>query len=384
MSRKNFLILILIPIYAISLILPAGAFDIEPGETKTGCLEESDPQLDDDCHYDSFSTFCEVGTLLVVTQRSTKIDCYLIVVAPDGTQWENDDYSLYADTDSRVIVPIGESGEYTIHCTSFSPETGAYELTVEENAPRRFFGVFVGMDDYGWAMETAPLCDEDAENMYDAFVESGIMNPDDGILLTNSSAKLMDVENAFHRISREITPDDNFIFFFSGHGDQVAVSSRDKIGEMDEMDEVLSLRDVDLTDNDLAMMLENLDAGLKVVVLDSCHSGGFVRDIVTGPDVICYASSEEDVTSDYAQEFKAGGWMSFFFREAILGDGDLDGDSVLMIGELTHYLYTRFHEEWPEPVIAIFGYQEFTHDRGLVSQDTIFCWWNPDRNKKPR
>ncbi len=377
---RNHLPFVLIPLLLV-LISPTAYADehrLHSGDRELGILDSDDPQFEDNCYYDSYAMYCRAGNLLTVTQSSTKVDSYLIVTGPGDVQWENDDYSFETGSDSRLVIPVPRSGDYEISCTTHYPQSGSYQLDVQVRTPPRFFGVFVGVSDYGWALEEAPACDLDAKALCQAFFDVGLMNPEDSVLLVNSEATLMSLENALHEVGTEIGPNDVFVFFFSGHGDHAQVSSRDRAGEIDGLDEVISLRDTDLADNDLSRMLEGVKAGLTLVMIDACYSGGFAEDIVNRPDVVLLASSEEDVVSDYATSSLAGGYLGLIFRDAILDAGDLDGDGVVMIGELIHYIGRRFYQEWPEPLCAMYGYQELVHDRGAVSQDTVLFWWNPD------
>ncbi len=382
-SRIAFLA-VSIPLFLAIFSGPVAATQIiRPGETLDAELSRRDEQLDDDCYFDEFVIDAEIGSMLRIIQQSDEIDCYLILLTPDGRQLDNDDFNPGMSTDSRVVVLITEPGDYEIIATSFeASETGDYELIVEEIARPNYYGVFMGIERYGRDWEDAPLCDDDAEELYDAFVDSGLMEPADGIVLTNRDANLEDLEDAFSSLNRAMNSDDVFVFFFSGHGDRFEARGYRDRAELDGLDEAICLRDTELTDDDFADMLDRLNAGLIIVVLDSCNSGGMARDIVNGPGRVCYASSEEDVESDFAPELEAGGYLSVFFREAVLGSADLDGDGVILIGELSRYLLHRYYQEVPDPESAIYGFQELVHERGLVSQDTIFCWFPPE--ERPR
>ncbi len=386
MSKKALIFLFVIPILFSAIALPAAADTgrISPGESMDGELRRGDSTLDDDCYYDTYILECDQGTLLRITQTSDEIDSYLMVVSPRGTQWDNDDYSFETGFDSRLTILTSERGDYEINCSSYSPESGDYTLIVEEIPAPGDYGIFIGIENYGSEFEDAPRCDDDAVDLYDSFVESGLMDRDNGIVITNRDAELDQVEDAFREMEDMAGPDDVFVFFFSGHGTQVECDVRNRDGEMDDLDEAIALLDVDLTDNQLADLLGDLDAKLKVVVLDACNSGGVARDVVNGPGIVCYASSEEDVLSDFAPELRAGGYLSVFFREAIEGEGDLDGDGIIMIGELSHYLLRRYYQEIEDPYSATDGYQELVHERGLVKQDEIFVWWSDDTIRSDR
>ena len=238
------------------------ATTVRPGDTITGDLGRRDPQLEDDCYYDEYEIDAEIGTLLIITMESEEIDCYLIVYTPDGLQFDNDDYGT--TTDSRLVVMISQRGTYSILCTSyFAEETGEYELTIEEKSRPNYYGLFVGIEAYGGDWEDAPLCDTDAENLYDAFIDSGLMEPENGIVLTNRSAETDDVEDSLDELAPRITEDDVFVFFFSGHGDRMEVErSSGKVSEIDSMDETICLRDGDIRDHELGSMLDRIDAFL--------------------------------------------------------------------------------------------------------------------------
>ena len=376
MLKRTTILLVTLILMGFAFTLPAFAQEtVQPGDNITGELERSDEQLSDGCYYDEYRIDCEVGALLTITQSSEDIDSYLIVKGPHNRQWENDDYTSI-NLDSRLSILINERGNYSICCSSYSRERGEYELSIEQRQPPRFFGIFVGIENYPKEIPDAPLCDRDAEAMYNAFIDSGLMERTDGVVLTNENAKLRQLQRAFENVKAEAGPDDIFFFFFSGHGDQVEADSSDT-AEIDGLDECLCLRDTDLTDNDFADLLDGMDAGLSVIVLDACNSGGLARDVVDEPGRVLYASSEEDSTSDFAPQLDAGGYLSVFFREAIEGDADLDGDGMIMMGELTRFLEMRYYEEVPDPSNAVYGYQELVHERGLAPQDTIFCWFDP-------
>ncbi|MCX6645966.1 MAG: caspase family protein [bacterium] len=377
---------ILMTLISLILILVAAspAFaarnEISPGQTIESRLDTDDDQLEDGCYFETYTIDCEPGTLVTISESSDKMDCYLIVTGSRDSQWENDD--ITSDIlDSRVTVMITDPADFEIIATTFSEETGAYTLTVEEIVRPEYFGVFVGIEDYGEEFASAPLCDQDAENLVDAFIQSDLMERDHTILLTNEDAELADVEDAMDEMSRMVGPDDVFIFFFSGHGDRVEASAENMAGEIDGMDETLALRDQNLVDDHLAEMLNAIDAGLKVAVMDSCYAGGVAEDVSRYPKTVGLASSEEDVLSDFATELDAGGFLSVFFKEAISGDADLDGDGIVMIGELARYLRIRYLEDGPTTEQAMYGYPELVDERGLVTQDTIFCWWVETGNR---
>ena len=130
--------------------------------------------------------------------------------------------------------------------------------------------------------------------------------------------------------------------FFSGHGNVRPAPDGDRT-ELDGIDETIELADGALTDTEVAAALSGVRAGTVILALDSCHAGGFADDWVTGPGRIGLFSSDADVLSDTAEPRRAGGYLSWYLRRAVLGEADArPRDGVLQAGELTDYLYAGF------------------------------------------
>jgi len=78
---------------------------------------------------------------------------------------------------------------------------------------------------------------------------------------------------------------DSLVFYYSGHGSQVADTSGD---EIDRKDEILCPHNINfadkiyISDDDLRGIFSHLPAGVNLeVILDSCHSGTGTRELVT-------------------------------------------------------------------------------------------------------
>jgi hypothetical protein len=311
---------------------------------------------------------------------------------PSGQQVENDDVGP-SDRNASLSLTLPESGTYRVLCTSYQPrETGAYDvaLTVGEAAVpgpgpsiggvpdqnREFFGVFVGISDYPGSANDLPLCREDAEKLAQIFKSKGLMDDSHIDLLVDSRATEANVRAAMRRMAGRVGSDDVFVFFYSGHGGQTDSDERAYPDEVDGRQESIVLGDDRYTDDEMSDDLDGIHAGLAVIALDSCFAGGFARDIISEPSRVGFFSSEEDLTSNVAGEFQAGGYLSHFFQKAIEGYADLDGDGLVQIGELSHYLQTQYaeyvREATSETMEGAGGYQHLVVDRGAVRVDTLF------------
>jgi hypothetical protein len=169
--------------------------------------------------------------------------------------------------------------------------------------------------------------------------------------------------------------------FYSGHGGQTRRSGGPTSTDPDSLDETLALYDGEITDDQLSALFDEIDDGTVLLWLDSCFSGGFAKDIVSAPGRMGIFSSEEDVTSNVADKFRAGGYLSHFLDEAIAqGRADEDDDRSITAIELSQYLHERYRSDVKSTRAAdvvrtemTLGYQHLVVDRGSIgAYDVLF------------
>ncbi|MBI5501331.1 MAG: pre-peptidase C-terminal domain-containing protein [Deltaproteobacteria bacterium] len=373
---------------------PASSGTLTAGRSTSGELAPGDTTLASGEFVDSYSFEGQAGQTVRVDMISTAIDPYVILQTPGGRQAENDDVAPN-DRNASVSMTLPETGTYSVLCTSYQPrEAGSYDVALvvgdaAEPPPgpgptwggvpsqdREFFGVFVGISDYPGSGNDLPLCREDAEKLAQTFKGIGLMDDSHIDLITDSRATEANVRSAMRRMAGRVGPDDVFVFFYSGHGGQSDPDPERHDDEVDGREESIILNNDEYTDDEMSDDLDGIRAGLTVVALDSCFAGGFARDIISEPGRVGLFSSEEDLTSNVAQEFEAGGYLSHFFQKAVEGYADTDGDGLVQIGELSHYLQTQYaeyvREASSESSEGAAGYQHLVVDRGAVRVDTLF------------
>ncbi len=190
-------------------------------------------------------------------------------------------------------------------------------------------------------------------------------------------------------------PEDTFVFYYSGHGDQDAQQVNEYIalyGCLYSAFPGVLVRDPSklVSQNDLASMLDTLPTPRKVVVLDSCYSGGFIGntlevDRIPGkfigvtdaisPQVIAqaianyagFSTAAPDGISPYgntivisaagADEFSFEwptfpdgsplnhGVMTYFFLKAP-SYADLDANGVITTIELYSFIKAGIYQDW--------------------------------------
>ncbi|WP_332658166.1 caspase family protein [Brevundimonas sp.] len=355
---------------------------ISIGQTVSGSLAAGDETLESGEYVDHFRFTGRRGQRVAVELTSSAFDAYTILTTPSGEQQDNDD-ARDGTHDSRLDTVLAEDGEYEVMVTSYAPgETGSYRFSVSpsQGSPRqasvqggaRVFAVMVGVSDYGGAQSPLEFTDEDARKLAETLRADGSLN-DASLVLTNAEATVAGVRRAFARVAAQAGPQDTFLFFFSGHGDQsdAAVSGL----EPDGKSESIVLRDGEITDTEMASLFDSLNTRLSLLVIDSCFSGGFARNVVDRPGVMGLFSSEEDLTSAVADKFQAGGYLSHFLRTGMGGEADGDGDRLVTAGELATYLRRQFREQVEnvesETQDGQRNYQNLVVDRGGVQVDDV-------------
>ena len=352
------------------------------GQAVSGSLDAGDDTLDSGEYVDHFRFTGRRGQRVAVELTSSAFDAYTILTTPSGEQLENDD-ARDGGHDSRLDTVLAEDGEYGVMVTSYAPgETGSYRFSVSPSlgSPRqasvqggaRVFAVMVGVSDYGGAQSPLEFTDEDARKLAETLRADGSLN-DASVVLTNAEATVAGVRRAFARVAAQAGPQDTFLFFFSGHGDQ---SEAQVSGlEPDGKSESIVLRDGEITDTEMASLFGALRTRLSLLVIDSCFSGGFARNVVDRPGVMGLFSSEEDLTSAVADKFQAGGYLSHFLRAGMGGEADGDGDRLVTAGELSTYLRRQFREQVEnvesETQDGQRNYQNLVVDRGGVQVDDV-------------
>lgn len=104
-----------------------------PNEPRDGVLQASDGQLQSGEYVDSYRFLGYAGQRVVIDMQSNQLDPYLIVRAPSGEQFDNDDVAP-GNTNAQLQMTLAEDGEYSVHATTFQPgETGSYRVTVSSS-----------------------------------------------------------------------------------------------------------------------------------------------------------------------------------------------------------------------------------------------------------
>lgn len=345
---------------------------VAAAEDVQGTLTASSKPAPNGAHRAEHDLLLQEGQSVRIRLSSSAFDPFLFVVTPSGELLSNDDASP-SDRSAELSITASVGGRYSVMASSYeTSSTGAYALHIDGAAPQsvapqapaaqlvlappvapqaaavanvamgagrnaqgKVVGVFIGIDDYA-NVNDLQGCVQDATELARSFQTRGLMRAEDARILTNSAATTQAVEAAIAEIAARATANDIFVFFYSGHGAQVAEAVRGN--EADSMDETLVLYNGMLTDDSLRQMLDRVHADQTLVALDSCHSGGFARELEAA-NRLALMSSEEGILSDTAPQFNAGGYLAYWLRRAVDGE---TGTSEMRIGDLLNYLQRQY------------------------------------------
>ena len=111
-------------------------------------------------------------------------------------------------------------------------ETEIYKETLEETydsiseslktssplTPKEGYAIIVGISDYPGSSSDLSYCDDDAQDVYNMLINEYNFKPENIIYLQDSSATQNAISLAFDQITTNITENDIFFFYYSGHG----------------------------------------------------------------------------------------------------------------------------------------------------------------------
>jgi len=143
-----------------------------------------------------------------------------------------------------------------------------------------FYGLIVGVDEYGGRSDLGGEPVKDANAVNKIFNNHGYHNT----LLIDENATRENIINELHNFKNTLHEDDTLLFYFAGHGG---------LEDIEEKYIITTEQDI-ITTSDLYNALSDIPSK-KIVILDSCFSGGFVSEInkaTTDVDIIPEAYDE--------------------------------------------------------------------------------------------
>ena len=346
---------------------------LSAGQSASGELTSDDPTLDDGTHYDVWTYYGEAGEQVTVTLSSDEVDTYLIAMRGTPESGEPLDENDDADgTNSRLTLRLPASGMYTFLANTYGAgETGSYTISlsstpsvpIEErfvtNGPSNGrYALLVGIDDYPGTGSDLRGPVEDARIMERVLVERFGFDPRNVVTLNDSDATRENIANGIVHHLGNAGPDGVAVFFYSGHGTQIGenigVGAPVDPEPRGEGDEAIYIYGPDggassvILDEELGYLIETIDAGRTLVVVDACFSGEITRASGDAPQSKVVSLDDPEIASMVElptrfinSEVKALGDMS----DLSLGFGNFQAIATALSNPQRHIMWGASTED---------------------------------------
>lgn len=182
------------------------------------------------------------------------------------------------------------------------------------------YAIVIGICDYPGTAYDICLSDGDAWNMKNALVNKYGYSLDNIYLLRDLEATFNGIADAIDAVKIKVQPNDEVVFFFSGHG----TTGRVNDGDTEKIDEGIVTHDgisIKLIwDGQLKDWFGEFPNSRIVFVFDSCKAGG-MNDVAKDGRVVVMSSAEKENSFVYSQGYFGEGLFSHYFvNEGILQD----------------------------------------------------------------
>ena len=294
---------------------------LRAGSTASGSLDTSDLLYGDGSYYDEWSYSGVGGERLTITMTSEDLDPFLLAFrggSVDGGEFLAEDDDGAGDLNARITITLPVSGTYTFAANTYgSGETGSYQISVESRGTSSTtyttggssdgkYALLVGIDDYPGTGNDLRGPIEDARIMYRVLTERFGFDPDNIVVLNDSDATRENIANGIVQHLGQAGPDGVAVFFYSGHGMQMgenigltgALDPEPK-GDGDEAIYIYGHSEDSsvLLDEELGFLIETIEAGRALVVVDACFSGEITRASGDAPQAKIVDINDPDVVA---------------------------------------------------------------------------------------
>lgn len=318
------------------------------GSTSRGSLDTGDSTFDDGSYFDEWTYSGQGGEGVTVTMISDEVDSYLMAHLGSSVAGERlgENNEGGGGRNAEISLTLPATGTYTFAANSYrGGQTGRYQLSVESggSASRTYttggpsngkYALLVGIDDYPGIGNDLNGPVEDARIMYRALTERFGFDPANIVVLNDSDATRENIANGVIEHLGQAGPDGVAVLFFSGHGIHVG-ENIGLTGALDpeprgDGDEAIFIyghggESSVLLDEELGFLIETIEAGRALVVVDACYSGEITRGSADGPQPKIVDINDPEVaaslrlpTNFIGAELKAAGGlsdMSLFFDD---------------------------------------------------------------------
>lgn len=294
---------------------------LRAGSTASGSLDTSDLLFDDGSYYDEWTYSGEGGERVTITMTSDGLDPFLLAFRGSsvaGGEYLTEDDDGGGGLNAQITITLPASGTYTFAANTYGEgETGTYQISVESGGSSATtyttggpsdgkYALLVGIDDYPGTGNDLRGPVEDARIMYRALTERFGFDPANIVVLNDSDATRENIANGIVQHLGQAGPDGVAVFFYSGHGMQMGRNigltgalDPEPRGEGDEAIYIYGHNEESsvLLDEELGFLIETIEAGRALVVVDACFSGEITRASGDAPQSKIVEMTDPDVVA---------------------------------------------------------------------------------------
>ncbi|MBI5893675.1 MAG: caspase family protein [Deltaproteobacteria bacterium] len=271
-------------------------------------------------------------------------------------QHRNSGIAVAANNSPSTIIPTEKSRHEIITSKPSSespiPKSDVDELPAIKTKPNKnSYAIVIGIENYRQKLPKADFATADAKTMTEYLTKVMGYPEENVVTLTNEHAAKSDFEKYFEKwLPNNVEKDGSVFIYYSGHGAPNVKTGDAYLVPYDGDPSFINETGYPL--KRLYESLGKLPAKEIIVALDSCFSGAGGKSVIAkgarplvmtmdslaipSKAAVLSASSGEQISSTY--EEKGHGLFTYFMLKGIKGEGDVNGDGKIEIGELFDYI----------------------------------------------
>ncbi len=207
------------------------------------------------------------------------------------------------------------------------------------------YAIIIGISDYAGTVNDLDYCDDDAVDFKNALLETG-WSEQDIVLLINDNATKYEILSAINELEGKEGPDDEVVFFYSGHGSTGVAND----GDDERKDECIipyeCQQDYFIWDGELRAAFSQFESQRMLFVFDSCYSGG-MTDLAAPGRLVLMACGEKQLSLE-SSAWENGQFSYYFADQGLLNSkADLNGDGKIAFEEAFDYAKANCRSQTP-------------------------------------
>jgi hypothetical protein len=220
-------------------------------------------------------------------------------------------------TDVEITPKISVKGSQGQGKSLKQAATGVLGTYPAENR----YAIVIGISDYSGEENDLDYADDDAKDMFGALIYAYGYSCGNIILLIDEDAKRENILSAISSLNKKAKPNDEIVFFYSGHGARGKANDGDK----ELIDEAIvpweCTAESLIWDGELAQMFFSFATSRIIFIFDSCYAGG-MTDLKADGKIVVMACSESGLSYEF--ETLENGQFTYYFVEQGITGGKAD------------------------------------------------------------